>query len=259
VECLPWDGVEVEARVLAGARAVVHLSGEPIFGGFPTASRRRRIWESRVTSTASLVDAIGELPAAERPACLLCASAVGIYGDQGETALPESGPQGTGFLADLCRAWEEAAERATGLGVRVVSPRLGLVLAGEGGALPAMARLFRSGLGGRLGSGRQWVPWVHVDDVVGLLLYALQVETLRGPLNAVSPRCVRNAELTKILAARLRRPAFLPAPGFVFRTLLGGLAGELLDSRHVVPDAARRAGYVFRTPLLSEAVATELG
>jgi len=217
------------------------------------------MWTSRIDSTRSLVASIGQLSTAERPSTLLCASAVGIYGDQGETELPESGRQGTGFLAELCRAWENAAAGAEAHGVRVVSLRFGLILAREGGALQGMARLFRSGLGGRLGSGRQWLPWVHVDDVVGLLLHALENRALRGAINGVSPECVRNAAFTRELAAALHRPAFLPIPGFALRLALGGLAGELLDSRRVIPQAARQAGYRFQHARLSTALAAELG
>ena len=259
VQALGWDGTLVPQEALRGSGAVVHLAGEPIFGGLPSAARRRRIHASRVRSTESLAAAIAGLPAAERPRVLVCASAVGWYGgDHGERELDESEPPGAGFLAGLCRDWEEAAARAERHGVRVVRLRFGVILAREGGALSLMLRPFRLGLGGPLGSGRQWMPWVHVDDVVGLILLGLDADRASGPLNAVAPEPVRNAEFTRRLAAKLRRPALLPLPAFVLRAALGEIAGELLDSRRVVPRRARELGYEFAHPTLDSALEAEL-
>ena len=258
-EALGWDGIEVPEAALRGAGAVVHLAGEPIFGGLPSAARRERIRASRVRSTESLGAALGRLAEAERPRVLVCASAVGWYGgDHGDAELDESAPVGAGFLAELCRDWEEAATRAERHGVRVVRLRIGVALAREGGALALMLRPFRLGLGGPLGSGRQWMPWVHVDDVVGLILFALDADAALGPINAVAPEPVRNRELTRLLAAKLGRPAFLPVPGFALRAALGEMAGELLDSRRVVPRRAQALGYRFAHPTLASALDAEL-
>lgn len=260
VEALGWDGTLVPVAALRGAGAVVHLAGEPIFGSLPTTARKRRIHASRVLSTQSLVETLGRLPDAERPRVLVCASAVGWYGgDHGDRELDESEPPGAGFLAALCRDWEEAAARAERHGVRVVRLRFGVVLAREGGALALMLRPFRLGLGGPIGSGRQWMPWVHLDDVVGLILLGLEADAASGPINAVAPGAVRNAEFTRLLAAKLGRPAFLPVPAFVLRAALGELAGEFLDSRRVVPRRARELGYGFAHPTLESALEAELG
>jgi uncharacterized protein (TIGR01777 family) len=239
---------------------VVHLAGEPIFGGLPSAARRRRIHTSRVLSTRSLVEALGRVAEAERPRVLVCASAVGWYsGDHGDRELDESEPPGAGFLGALCRDWEEAAAGAERHGVRVVRLRIGVALAREGGALALMLRPFRLGLGGPIGSGRQWMPWVHVDDVVGLILLGLGADAASGPINGVAPEPVRNAQFTRLLAEKLGRPAFLPVPAFVLRAALGEIAGELLDSRRVVPRRARELGYGFAHATLEAALAAELG
>jgi uncharacterized protein (TIGR01777 family) len=253
-----WDGLRVPHEALAEADALLHLSGEPIFGGLPTPGRLARIRASRVDSTRAIVAAIAALAAERRPRTFVCASAVGIYGSRGEEELAEDAPPGEGFLADLCSDWETAALSAAAYGVRVVCLRFGIVLAAEGGALALLARVFRLGLGGRLGSGRQWVPWIHADDAVGLIRRALADPTLRGAINLVAPGCVRNAELTRALALRLRRPAILPAPAFAVKAALGPLAGELLGSRRVVPQRAEQLKHPFAYPTLEGALAREL-
>jgi uncharacterized protein (TIGR01777 family) len=258
-EARGWDGRRVETSHLAGCGAVVHLSGEPLFGGLPTAGRKARIRESRIASTRSIVDAIASLPEAERPEVFVCGSAVGYYGDRGEAELDESAAPGEGFLPALCRDWEAEAARAGALGVRVASVRTGVVLAREGGALALMAPVFRLGLGGPLGDGRQWFPWIHLDDEAGLLARILDDRALEGPVNAVSPEPVRNAELTRALAAQLHRPALLRVPGFAVRLALGEVGGELLDSRRVVPARALAGGFAFARPRLEDALAAELG
>jgi uncharacterized protein (TIGR01777 family) len=184
---------------------------------------------------------------------------VGIYGSRGEEELPEEAPPGEGWVAELCRDWETAALSCAAYGVRVVCLRFGIVLAREGGALALMARVFRAGLGGRLGDGRQWVPWVHVEDAVRLARRALEDASLRGAMNVVAPGCVRNADLTRELAARVRRRALFPAPALAVRAALGPLAGELLGSRRAVPRRAEQIGYAFARPALAEALASELG
>jgi hypothetical protein len=205
-----------------------------------------------------LVQSIERLSAAERPKVFVCASAVGYYGDRGEEALPESVAPGRGFLADVCVAWEEEARAAATLGVRTVSLRIGIVLAREGGALASLARLFRLGLGGRVGSGTQWVPWIHVDDLVAMILAALQNEHWSGAINAVAPNPVTNAELTRELARAVRRPALVPVPAFAVRAALGEMAGELLGSRRVIPARAAELGFRFRIDTLERALEAEL-
>jgi hypothetical protein len=258
VEAVRWNGVDAPPEALRGARAVVHLAGEPIFGGLPSAARRQRMRESRIESTRRLVSALAVLPAAERPEALVCASAIGYYGERGEEPLTETAAPGTGFLAQLCVDWESEAARSEALGVRRVSLRFAVVLSRAGGALALLAPIFRLGLGGRVGSGRQWMPWVHLDDAVGLALRALDDERLAGPLNAVAPEAVRNADFTRALARAVGRPAFLPVPAFAVRAALGEVAGELLSSRHVLPARAQSTGYRFRHPLLDGALAAEI-
>jgi uncharacterized protein (TIGR01777 family) len=258
VEAVAWDGLRISPEALEGVRAIVHLAGEPVFAGRLTSSRRRRIRESRIESTQSIVEALADLPPASRPAALVCASAVGFYGSRGDDPLDESAAPGEGFLADLCVEWERAAQGANALGVRAASLRIGIVLAAEGGALRRLALPFRAGLGGRLGDGRQWFPWIHVDDLVGMLRAAARDERWRGPVNAVAPAPVTNAELTRSLGRTLRRPTPLPVPAALLRLALGELADELLDSRRVVPRAAQEWGFEFAYPSLDEALAAEL-
>jgi uncharacterized protein (TIGR01777 family) len=253
-----WNGTDVPEAAVRGASAVVHLSGEPIFGGLPTAARRERIRASRIDSTRNLARAIGTLPAAERPAVLVCASAIGFYGDRAEETLDERSPPGRGFLADLCVDWEKEAAAVEAHGVRRVSLRFGVVLSLSGGALAMMAPAFRLGLGGRLGSGRQWMSWVHLDDAAGLILRALDDSALAGAVNAVAPDPVRNAHFTRALAKALHRPAFLPIPGAPLRLALGDIAGELLGSRRILPARAQAAGYAFVRPTIEEAFAAEV-
>jgi uncharacterized protein (TIGR01777 family) len=257
VEAVGWDGISLDARALAGATGVVHLAGEPIFGGIPTAARRERMWTSRIDSTRHLVERIAALPPGERPGVLVCASAVGYYGDRGEETLTEPAPPGAGFLADLCVAWEAEAARAAEHGVRVVSLRFGVVLSRAGGALPVLARVFRLGLGGRLGSGRQWFSWIQLGDAVALARRALDEASLAGPVNAVAPGPVRNADFTRAMARALGRPALVPVPAFAVRLALGPLAGELLGSRRVLPARAQSLGHRFACPDLATALAAE--
>jgi uncharacterized protein (TIGR01777 family) len=258
VQAVRWDGVRVEPEALAHLDAVVHLAGEPVFGGLLTNARRARIRDSRIASTRALVESMAALPPEARPRTFVCASAVGYYGSRGDATLDESAPPGKGFLADVCVAWEEAARAAAGLGVRSVSLRIGIVLARDGGALVPMARAFQLFAGGRLGDGRQWFPWIHVDDLVAMLRAAIDDERWTGAINAVAPNPVRNLELTRTLAATVRRPALLPVPAFALRALLGELADELLGSRRVVPARANALGFQFRFDDLAPALEAEL-
>ncbi len=257
-EVLSWDGRSVGREALEGARAIVHLAGEPIFGGRLTARRRERIRESRIESTRSIAQGLSELPESRRPAVFLCASAVGYYGSRGDEVLEESAAPGSGFLARVCVDWEAAATAAEAAGVRTVSLRIGVVLAREGGALAALRRPFALGLGGRLGDGRQWFPWIHIDDLVALVLAALNDPRYRGPINATAPEPVTNAALTRCLASALRRPALLPVPSPVLRLALGELSEELLGSRRVVPRAALDRGFAFSRSTLEDALRAEL-
>jgi len=259
VSAIAWDGLHPPIEALAGCSAVVHLAGEPLFGRLPSRARLARIRSSRVDSTRALVQRLGELPSAERPRALLCASAVGYYGDGGERELSEDAPPGAGFCAELCVDWEACAARAEALGLRVVRLRFGVVLARRGGALARMLPLFRAGLGGRLGSGRQFFPWIHLEDAAALLQHALRDETLHGPLNAVAPETIRNADWTRALAKTLRRPAPLPVPSFALRAALGPLAAELLENRRVSAARASQHGFSWRHPTTASALQAELG
>ena len=253
-----WDAEsELPRAAIEGADVMFHLAGEPIAGGRLGAAHRRRVWASRVDGTQRVVDAIARAEAP--PKVLVAASAVGFYGSRGDEVLAEDAPAGEGFVAELCQAWEAEARGAERLGVRVVSLRSGIVLGRGGGALARMATPFRLGVGGRLGSGRQWVAWVHLDDEVGLALHAAATPSIRGPLNVVAPAPATNAELTRALAAALRRPAILPVPALALRLAVGHLADELLASQRVVPAAALRSGYRFRFGDLAAAVRDALG
>jgi len=236
---------------LRGAEAVIHLAGESVAQRW-TSEAKRRIRTSRVDGTRRLVEALSRLP--RRPGVLVCASAIGIYGSRGDEILTEQSPSGEGFLAEVCREWEEVAAAAETLGVRVVRLRTGMVLGRDGGALVRMLWPFRLGLGGRLGSGRQWMSWIHRDDLVELIRFTAEQPAVRGAVNAVAPHPVTNAEFTRQLAATLRRPAVFPVPAFALRALFGEMASILLDSQRAVPEAAQRAGYRFEHPELGPAL-----
>jgi len=242
-----------EGRVdLSGLDAVVNLAGEPILGLW-TKSKRRNIRESRVFGTAHLVESM--LSASGGPRILLNASAVGFYGDTGEEEVTENSAAGTGFLAETCQAWEAATQPAARAGLRVVRLRIGFVV-GPGGAMNLILPVFRWGLGGNLGNGRQWMSCIHVDDVAGMALWCLENETLSGPVNAVMPEPVRNAVFTRELSAAVHRPAILPAPAFALRLMLGELSRVMLDSVRVRPLIAESLRYKFHFPTLPAAFAS---
>ena len=250
----PWDATagEPPAAAFAGVDAVVNLAGESIARRW-SASRKRALRASRIDGTRALVVALHAMP--RPPTVLVQASAVGIYGDRGDEELGEDAAPGSGFLAELCRDWEAEAAAAAGFDVRVVLVRTGLVLAPEGGPLGKLVTPFRLGVGGRLGSGRQFMPWIHIVDQVGLVRLALGNGTVRGPLNAAAPGIVRNSDFTRALASALHRPALLPAPAAALRLVLGEMAGELLLSgQRVLPTRALAAGYQFRFPELRPAL-----
>lgn len=236
----PMAGLPPDESLLR-VDAVVHLAGEPVAQRW-TPEVKRRIRDSRVLGTRNLVRAIAAVR--RPPATLICASAVGYYGFRGDEILTEQSSPGQGFLPEVCVAWEQAANEAAGAGLRVVNLRIGVVLGDGGGALEKMLPAFRAGVGGRLGSGRQWMSWIHADDVVGLIRHAL-AQPLRGPVNAVAPVPVTNAEFTRELAAVLRRPALFPAPAFAVRALFGEMAQIVLGSQRVLPAAAESSGYSF--------------
>lgn len=235
----------------SGLGAVVNLSGEPILGLW-TKSKKNEILRSRVETTRRVVESLHP----GGPHVLINASAIGFYGDTGENEATESSPAGSGFLAEVCQAWEAAAQPAENLGVRTVLLRIGFVT-GPGGAMRLIAPIFKLGLGGKLGSGRQWMSCIHVDDVAGMILWALENKTVRGPLNAVNPDPVRNADFTQILARVLHRLAILPSPAFVLRLALGELSHLLLDSVRVRPTKAMALGYRYRHPTLEEGFLAE--
>lgn len=255
-----WDptGAVPSPAPVEGLDAVVHLAGENIGAGRWTASRKRRILESRDTGTRALVAAIAR--AARPPRALLCASAIGVYGDRGDEGLDESSIEGSGFLAEVARSWEAAASEAASRGVRVVHLRLGIVVAAAGGAVPRMLRPFRLGLGGPVGSGRQLWSWVALDDVLGAILFVLRHEALSGPVNVVAPAPVTSREFAAILGRVVRRPSAAPLPAAAVRALLGEM-GEalLLSSQRVRPARLLDAGFPFRHPALEAALRYELG
>ena len=244
---------EIDAAGLGGLDAVVHLAGENIASGRWTAARKAAIRDSRVNATRLLCETLAGL--ARPPKTLVCASAIGYYGDRGADVLTEESPPGTGYLAEVCREWEAASEPAARKGIRVVVLRIGVVLSAKGGALSRMLSPFRAGLGGVIGSGRQYVSWIALDDLVGIVLHALHSGELRGPVNAVAPVPVTNRELTEALGKVLSRPTLLPVPAFALRLAVGEMADALLlASTRVAPRRLEETGYRFRFPELREAL-----
>lgn len=242
---------------LEGCAAAIHLSGASVAGHRWTEAYKRELFSSRVDSTRALAGLLAGLRTP--PRTLIVASAIGIYGDRGDELLDESSAPGKGFLADVCRQWEEAARPAEEAGIRVVQARFGVVLGNGTGALGKVLPLFRLGLGGRLGSGRQWMSWVSLDDAISAILFALDSSELAGPVNVTAPNPVTNAEFTKALARHLHQPAILPAPSFALRIALGEMADEaLLASARVEPRALLTAGFRFVHPTLPEALAAAL-
>jgi hypothetical protein len=251
------EGGPAPVEALRGADVVFNLAGEPAADGRWTAEKKRRIRDSRVVGTRHLVESLASLD--ERPRVLVSASAVGYYGDRGDELLDERSSPGQGFLAEVCIDWEREAMAAERLGIRVVCVRIGLVMSTAGGALAKMLAPFRLGAGGRLGTGRQWMPWIHIDDLVGILVHASRSDALRGPINGVAPAPVTNAEFTLALAHAVRRPALLPMPAFALNVAFGEMSGMLMASQRVMPALALRSGYTFAHPDLGGALASLLG
>ncbi len=252
VEIRAWDPSAPSPDLFRDIDTVIHLAGEPVADRRWNAAVKARIRDSRVLATRNLVGALSAAPA--RPRVLVAASAVGYYGDRGDEILEESAPPGDGFLADTCRDWEAEALRARAAGLRVVTVRIGIVLGRNGGALARMLLPFRLGIGGRLGSGRQWMPWIHIDDLVGILLHAAARDDLSGAVNGVSPDPATNRDFTRSLGAALSRPTLFPVPASALKLAVGEFAGILLASQRAVPGEALRSGYAFRHPALAPAL-----
>jgi uncharacterized protein (TIGR01777 family) len=254
----PFDSLPIaHSEALEGFSAAIHLSGANVAGHRWTAAYKREMTTSRVDSTRALAMALARL--GQPPQTLLVASAVGIYGNRGEEALDESSAPGSGFLADLCRQWEAAAQPAVEAGVRVVHLRFGVVLGPGPGALTKMLPLFRLGLGGPLGSGRQWMSWISLADAVAAMVFALDTPSLNGPVNLTAPQAVTNAEFTRAIGRAAHRPALLPAPAFALRLALGEMADEaLLASARVHPAKLLAAGFQFAHPTVDQALAAAL-
>jgi uncharacterized protein (TIGR01777 family) len=254
-----WDPARgrLDPRALEGADAVVHLAGESVAAGRWRAAVKARIRRSRVEGTRLLAETLARLD--RPPRVLVSASGVNYYGHRGDEPLTEDSPPGAGFLAEVVRAWEAAADPARAAGIRVVFPRFGLVLGGQGGALPRMLLPFRLGLGGVIGDGRQYWSWIALADVVRVVELAIALEGIAGPVNAVAPAPVTNREFTRVLGRVLARPTLVPLPAPAVRLLMGEMGQELLlDSARVLPRRLERAGFRFRHPDLEGALRAAL-
>ena len=260
VEAVAWDATSgiFPGQALEGLDAVVHLAGEPLAAGRWTSRRKTMIVESRVAGTRNLVEAISRCQ--NPPRVLVNASAIGYYGSSEDQLFEEMSPPGQDFLSELCQQWESEARRASESGVRVVLARSGFILSTEGGALPRMLPPFKLCVGGPLGSGKQWMSWIHIKDEVEAIRYAIEKEEIEGPLNLTAPNPVTNADFTSALALALRRPAFFRVPGFVLRLMFGEMAQTLLLSgQRVVPRNLEKSGYRFHFSELSKALDDLLG
>ncbi len=250
---ITWDieNGRFDASPLEGVDVVVHLAGEPVAQRW-NAKTKKAIRHSRVQGTKLLVEGLKSLKL--KPKLLLSASAVGFYGDGEDRELDETSPRGEGFLPEVCQEWETAALDAMGLGIRTVCLRTGIVLSTKGGALAKMLLPFRLGLGGRLSNGRQWMPWIHIDDLVGAMRFIMKKEDFMGVVNGTSPNPATNADFTKGLGGALRRPTLFPVPEFGLKLLFGEMAQILLEGQKVKPQKLLAAGFVFRHPELDEAL-----
>jgi len=255
-----WDpnGVGIcQPESADGINTIVHLAGESIASGRWTAARKQRIRDSRVIATKNLVQSLGRMK--QPPATLICASAIGFYGDRGDEELTESSPGSEGFLADVCREWEAAAAEAEQFGIRVVQVRIGVVLSPRGGALANMLTPFKLGAGGIVGNGKQYWSWIGLHDLVRVLVESIDNDALRGPVNAVSPNAMTNYDFTKTLGKVLRRPTVFPLPAFMARVILGEMADELLlSSARVVPKTLTDHGFQFDHANLESCLRHEL-
>ena len=259
VQYLQWDYLHGKPDLdgVGEIGAVVHLMGESIAEGRWNDEKKQRIRDSRVIATRQLVDAIIDLPV--KPEVMVAASAVGFYGDTGEQLATEAASAGQGFLSNVCQEWERESQRLTEHGVRVVLLRIGIVVGEGGGAMEKLVPLFKTGIAGRLGNGKQWMSWIHVEDLVGMIKWAIQTPAASGPYNAVAPNPVRNSEFTQSLASAVGRYAVLPVPGFALRIALGEFANSLLASQRVSSARAVQDGYVFRYPEIKAALEEVVG
>ncbi len=253
VQLFVWDPMKGQPseESLDGVNAVIHLAGEPIAQRWNDESKQK-IRESRTTGTRNLVQALSTVR--QRPATLICGSAIGYYGSRADEVLTEASAPGSGFMADVCIAWEKEATLAESLGIRLVKLRTGVVLGANGGALAKMMPPFKAGMGGKLGHGDQWMSWIHLDDLVGIIQFALD-NPLQGPVNGTSPNPVTNADFTKALGHAVSRPAVVPMPAFTLKLMFGEMADVMLSSQRVMPRVAETAGYQFRYPELDSALA----
>ncbi len=260
VEAVGWDpvGGPAPAEALAGRDGVVHLAGETVAQRWNDESRAR-IHASRETGTRNLVAGLRALAEHQRPGVLVSSSAVGYYGKHGDEVVDESFGPGDDFLARVCVAWEREAQAAAELGVRVTTIRTGVVLSPDGGALEKMLPFFKLGVGGPVAGGQQWMPWIHIDDVVGLYVAALDRDAWTGAVNGSAPEPVTNEEFSRRLGKALRRPAFAPVPGFAVRLLYGDMAQVVTEGQRAVPKRPLELGYAFRHPDLDEALADAVG
>lgn len=252
---IPWDPARgrLDGSALEGVDAVVHLAGENIAAGRWNAARKARIRDSRVAGTELLAERLAGL--AQRPGVLMSASAIGFYGDQGDAVVTEDTPAGKGFLAEVCQAWEAAAAPAADAGIRVVHPRIGMVLSERGGALAKMLPPFRMGMGGPIGRGQMWMSWIHLADLVRALIHMIATPELTGAVNALAPNPVTNLDFTRALGAALRRPAVIPVPETALKFALGEMAEELvLSSLRAVPSRLEGSGFEFKFPEVEAAL-----
>jgi uncharacterized protein (TIGR01777 family) len=257
VEWNPESG-QIDAKELEGHDAAVHLAGEPVAEGRWDDEKKRRILESRVKGTRLLAETLAGLK--EKPRVLVSASAIGFYGDRGSEVLREESASGEGFLSEVCREWEKATLAASQAGVRVVHVRIGFVLSGEGGGLQKMLTPFRLGVGGKVGSGRQYISWITLEDLVRIIRRAIEDESLRGPVNAVAPVAVTNEEFTKALGRVLGRPTILPVPTFALRLAFGEVADAvMLSSTRVEPARLNASGFDFKHTDIEGALRSVLG
>jgi hypothetical protein len=263
---LPWNPssgeigcsvASISLQVPATVDAVINLAGAPVVGGRWTKDRKALLRSSRVDTTRGLVSAMAKME--KRPRVLISASAIGYYGNRGNDPVTEKSAPGTDFLAELATEWENEAVKAEGFGVRVVLLRFGIILAKQGGALPQMMLPFKYGLGGKLGSGRQWTSWIALQDVVAIIQAALRNDCWKGPVNLVAPQAMRNSDFTKSLAKVMHRPAIFAAPAFVLRLAMGEMAETLLGGVRVAPQVLEQYGYRFLHPNLDEALNAILG
>jgi uncharacterized protein (TIGR01777 family) len=253
VQLFVWDAMKgaPPAESLDGVDAVIHLAGEPIAQRWNDETKQK-IKESRTVGTRNLVQALASMPT--RPAVLINGSAIGFYGSRGDEMLTEESAPGSGFMAEVCVAWEKEADAAAPLGIRLVKLRTGMVLGAHGGALAKMLPPFKAGMGGKLGSGDQWMSWIHLDDLVGIIQHALE-NPMQGAVNGTSPNPVTNAEFTKALGHAVSRPAVVPMPAFTLKFMFGEMSEVMLASQRILPKVAEGAGYQFRYPAVEEALA----